>query len=86
MVVDTVALLPLGGVIMFVPIWERIGPTFPYKLEPGSNVSWYLTGGSRCDTSRELAGGASGECQRCLRDRPTWNERDNCYPPRTLRA
>ena len=41
-VIEGVRMLLRGGVMHFIPISERIGPELPYKLEPGSNASWYM--------------------------------------------
>jgi hypothetical protein len=41
--VENVAMCPRGGVMRFVPVGERLGPDLPYRLEPGSNASWYMT-------------------------------------------
>jgi len=56
-VVETVKLLPRGGVMHFMPIGERIGPDLPYKLEAGANASWYMTANhaaTLAETSREV--------------------------------
>ncbi len=41
-VIDRIALCPRGGSARFVPIGECVGPSLPFRLEAGSNVSWYL--------------------------------------------
>jgi len=41
--VDRVSLCTRGGVMQFVPIGDVFGPALPYRLEPGTNASWYVT-------------------------------------------
>lgn len=56
-VVESVKLLPRGGVMQFMPIGERIGPDLPYKLEAGANATWYMTANHAAtlvETSRDV--------------------------------
>lgn len=41
--VERVSLCTRGGVMQFVPIGDVLGPELPYRLEPGTNASWYVT-------------------------------------------
>lgn len=40
--VEKVALHTRGGEMSLVPIADRLGPDLPYRLEPGTNASWYV--------------------------------------------
>lgn len=40
--VEKVVLHTRGGKMSLVPIAERLGPDLPYRLEPGTNASWYV--------------------------------------------
>lgn len=40
--VQNVVLKTRGGTLSLVPVAERLGPDLPYRLEPGTNASWYL--------------------------------------------
>ncbi len=41
--VERVSLRTRGGVMQFVPVDDVLGPELPYRLEPGTNASWYVT-------------------------------------------
>lgn len=40
--IEKVAVHTRGGVMSLVPLAERLGPDLPYRLESGTNASWYV--------------------------------------------
>lgn len=40
--VEKVALCPRGGHTRLIPVEQLMGPELPYRLEAGTNASWYL--------------------------------------------
>lgn len=56
-IIESVKLLPRGGVMSLTPVGERVGPDLPHKLEPGANASWFLDldhAGTLAAASREV--------------------------------
>lgn len=57
--VERVSLCTRGGAMQFVPVDDVLGPGLPYRLEPGTNASWYVTedsAGRLAHSSREALG------------------------------
>lgn len=40
--VEKVSLHCRGGAMSFIPVTDRLGPSLPYRLEAGTNESWYV--------------------------------------------
>lgn len=43
--VEKVTVHTRGGEMKLLPVGERLGPDLPYRLEAGTNASWYLDAG-----------------------------------------
>lgn len=56
--IESVALHTRGGSMTYMPIGDRIGPDLPFKVEPGTNQSWYMpirNAQALASTSRDIA-------------------------------
>lgn len=41
-IIETVTLLPRGGVMRWISVGNLVGPELPHRLKPGTNESWFV--------------------------------------------
>lgn len=82
--VERVALCPRGGHTRFIPADQLMGPELPYRLEAGTNASWYLAF-DHAHTLVRASRDALGEPVRGVYMRATLGTGKEIQTPETLR-